>query len=75
MYWSLRDETVGEWDRDDAANKRCASKEKEVPVETSWLFERKLFGLGGEGTDVVIVVEEESHQDANGESDEYPFHR
>jgi hypothetical protein len=75
VNWSLRDQAIGKRDSDYAANKAGAAQKEEVPVESGWLGERKLFSLRGKGADVVIVVEEEGEEDADGEGNEDPFHR
>jgi hypothetical protein len=49
MHWCLRYETLRERKSDDAADEAGATKEEEVPVEATGLFEGILASLSRKG--------------------------
>jgi hypothetical protein len=54
MHRCLWYETIGKRKTDNATDKACAAKKKEIPVETGGLFERILTGLCCEGRHVLL---------------------
>lgn len=58
----LRHEAVWEGQTQDAGDEGGAAEQKEVPVEASRLFERKLASLGCDAADVVVVVKQQHGQ-------------
>ena len=44
-------------------------------MEAGWFLEREVAGLGGEGGDVMVVVEKQSHKETEGDGDKHPAYR
>lgn len=66
MDGSLRDQTVGHGNTDDASDETCGAEEGKVPVKTSRLLERVLSCLSADTADVVVIVKQQGHEDTNG---------
>ena len=70
---SLRHQTVGQRNVEDAGNEASPAEEEKVPVEAGGFLEREVARLSSEGRDIVVVVEEKHHQATDREGDEDPF--
>lgn len=69
----LRHETVGQGKTQDATNEASASQQEEVPVESSWLLEWELACLCSQRRDIVIIVEQQHHQESEWQCSKHPF--
>ena len=74
MHGSLRHKSIGQRQSKNTANEASAAQKEEVPMETSRLLQWILTRLSRKRGDVVIIVEQQHHQEPKRHCHKDPLH-